>query len=113
MTALHDEPIARGFPKTRHSALEALRSGDEQLRRRGLDVLAAAYWRPVYGYLRLHWRLGHEEAADLAQELFAQLLRKDLLARFDPQRARLRTFLRLCLDSLVAGERRSAARLKR
>lgn len=43
---------------------------------------SAAYWRLVYGYLRLHWRLAHDEAADLAQEFFAQLVDKNLLARF-------------------------------
>ena len=108
-----DERLARGFPPTRHSALAAIRCGGEDDRRRALAAVAEAYWRPVYGYLRLHWRKPHEEAADLAQEFFAHLLEKDLLSRFDPARARLRTFLRSCIDRLAAGEGRSARRLKR
>ncbi len=108
-----DEPVVRAFPLTRQSTLAALRGGDEAERRRGLEKLANAYWRPVYGYLRLHWRLGHEEAADLAQELFAQLVDKDLLARFDPERARLRTYLRVCIDGLVANQHKASRRLKR
>jgi RNA polymerase sigma factor (sigma-70 family) len=108
-----DDHLARGFPPTRHSALAAIRAGDEEERRRGLSALAEAYWRPVYGYLRLHWRKPHEEAADLAQEFFAHLLEADLLSRFDPARARLRTFLRICVDRIAAGEIRAARRLKR
>jgi RNA polymerase sigma factor (sigma-70 family) len=105
--------MAPPFPATRHSTLARIRGADEAERRRGLQALAEAYWRPVYGYLRLQWRRPHEEAADLAQDLFAQILHKGLLASFDPRRARLRTFLRLCIDSLVAGQDRAARRLKR
>src|SRR5437660_7821556 len=97
-----EEHLARGFPTTRHSALTAVREGDPEARRRALSALATAYWRPVYGYLRLHWRKPHEEAADLTQDFFAHALEKDLLARFDPERARLRTFLRACVDRVAA-----------
>jgi RNA polymerase sigma factor (sigma-70 family) len=105
--------LVRAFPPTRSSALEAARSGDAKERARGLQTVAAAYWRPVYGYLRLHWRKSHDEAADLAQDFFAQLLEKDLLARFDPAQARLRTWLRVCIDGLVANDTRAASRQKR
>jgi RNA polymerase sigma factor (sigma-70 family) len=108
-----DERLARAFPDTRHSALAAIRGGDGAERQRGLEALAAAYWRPVYGYLRLHWRKPHDEAADLTQEFFAHLLESDLLARFDPARARLRTFLRACIDGVAGGEDRAARSLKR
>ncbi|MFL5309621.1 MAG: RNA polymerase sigma factor [Myxococcales bacterium] len=108
-----DEQLARGFPATRHSALAAIRTGDAEKRRRALSSVAAAYWRPVYGYLRLHWRKPHEEASDLTQDFFAHALEKDLLARFDPARARLRTFLRACIDRVAAEDGRAARRLKR
>ena len=113
MARTADERLARGFPATRHSALAAIRGGDEEQRRRGLSALAEAYWRPVYGYLRLHWRRPHDDAADLTQEFFAHLLEKDLLARFDPARSRLRTFLRACVDRVAGGGSRAARRLKR
>jgi RNA polymerase sigma factor (sigma-70 family) len=108
-----DERPLGGFPATRHSALAAIRSGNEEQRRRALDVVAEAYWRPVYSYLRLQWRKPHDEAADLTQEFFTHLLGKDLLSRFDPRRSRLRTFLRSCIDGLVANEHRAQGRLKR
>ena len=98
------------FPETRHSALAAVRSGDADARRRGLDVLAESYWRPVYGYLRLRWRKPHAEAADLTQDFFALLLENGALEKFDPSRARLRTYLRACADGLASNDRRAARR---
>src|SRR5215470_9358096 len=113
MSQTADDRVVHRFPPTRHSALAAIREGGVEERRRALDALAETYWRPVYGYLRLQWRKPHEEARDLAQEFFAQLLERDLLSRFDPAKARLRTFLRTCIDRLAAGEGRAARRLKR
>src|SRR3954469_21638575 len=104
------EQLVRAFPPTRHSAVEAVRNGDAEERARALETLASVYWRPVYGYLRLRWRKEHEEAADLTQELFAEVLAKELIARFDPARARLRTYLRVCIDGLVANRGKAALR---
>ncbi|HYV68083.1 MAG TPA: hypothetical protein VE964_17710, partial [Myxococcales bacterium] len=84
MAQTASDRVARRFPLTRHSALAAIREGGVEERRRALDALAEAYWRPVYGYLRLRWHKPHEEAKDLAQEFFARLLERDLLSRFDP-----------------------------
>jgi RNA polymerase sigma factor (sigma-70 family) len=108
-----DEQLVRGFPSTRHSALALVRSSDAAERARGVETLSAVYWRPVYSYLRLRWHRPHEEAADLAQEFFAELVEKKLLARFDPARARLRTYLRVCIDGMVANHDRAATRQKR
>jgi RNA polymerase sigma factor (sigma-70 family) len=107
----HD--LVRGFPPTRHSAVAALRSGDEEERARALSTLSSVYWRPVYSYLRLRWHRPHEEAADLTQDFFADLVEKDLLGRFDARRARLRTWLRMCIDATVANHDKAASRQKR
>jgi DNA-directed RNA polymerase specialized sigma24 family protein len=101
------------FPPTRGSVLEAARSGRPEERERALATLAEAYWRPVYVTLRLKWRRGHDEASDLTQSFFAHLLEARLLDRFDPSRGRLRTYLRACLDALVANEAKAASREKR
>jgi RNA polymerase sigma factor (sigma-70 family) len=102
-----------GFPATRHSVLRGVASAEPEERRRALDVLATAYWRPVYTYLRLHWRLDAAEAEDLTQSFFARALEKEFFARYDPERARFRTFLRTCLDGFVSNQRAAAQRLKR
>jgi RNA polymerase sigma factor (sigma-70 family) len=101
------------FPATRVSVCEAVKSADPHARRIGWNALVEAYWKPVYKYVRLKWRLGGEEAADLTQEFFARALEKGFFDSFDPAQARFRTFLRVCLDAFVANQRQAATRLKR
>ena len=114
MTDTTEEPAAGGnFPATRWSAIEAARSADPAERRRALDRIVSAYWKPVYKYIRARWRRSGDEAQDLTQEFFASLIDRGTLDAFDPRRARLRTFLRACVDALVANADRDARRLKR
>lgn len=101
------------FPATRHSAIMALRSDDSELRRRAIDTIAQVYWRPVYAHIRLRWKRNPDDARDLTQGFFLQVLEKDFLASFDPDRARFRTFLRVCLDRFVQREDMAESRQKR
>jgi RNA polymerase sigma factor (sigma-70 family) len=101
------------FPSTRWSVIEAARSERAEERQRALDVLIPAYWKPVYKYIRLHWHKEQEEAKDLTQDFFVRLIEKQLLDRFDCSRARLRTYLRVCVDGLVMNSDKAAQRLKR
>jgi RNA polymerase sigma factor (sigma-70 family) len=101
------------FPATRWSVIVAARSAQPEQRERALEILVAAYWKPVYKYIRLRWDRDNDQAKDLTQEFFFRLLEKDFFARYDPQRARLRTFLRVCVDHLIANEDKAARRLKR
>ena len=95
-------PIAGGnFPLTRWSMVAAVRSDDPAERARALDRLCDAYWKPVYKYIRLKYSKAPDEAQDLTQGFFAEVLERDLLSRFDPAKSRLRTYMRLCADSFV------------
>jgi RNA polymerase sigma-70 factor (ECF subfamily) len=105
--------MADNFPATRWSAIEAARSGDPDERRRALDRIVSIYWKPVYKYVRARHRRSPDDAQDLTQEFFVSLLARRTLDDFDPRRARLRTFLRSCVDALVANADRDARRLKR
>jgi RNA polymerase sigma-70 factor (ECF subfamily) len=71
------------------------------------------YWKPVYKYIRARYRRSVEDASDLTQEFFASLLDRDTLDAYEPKKARLRTFLRSCVDALVANTDRDARREKR
>jgi RNA polymerase sigma factor (sigma-70 family) len=101
------------FPVTRWSAIVAARSADPIERSRALEAIVAAYWKPIYKYVRIRWNKPNEDAEDLTQDFFARLIEKDILADFDPAKARLRTFLRVCADHFVANEAKAAKRLKR
>ena len=114
---MHDDTSLGGpssrFPATRWSAIAAARSGNAGERQRALEVLAAAYWKPIYKYIRLRWNKSNEDAKDLTQGFFARLVEKNLLANYDPSKARLRTYLRMCVDGYVANEDKAAGREKR
>jgi DNA-directed RNA polymerase specialized sigma24 family protein len=101
------------FPVTRQSLVLQSRSPDERVRSRAFAALTAAYWRPVYKYLRVKWRASVEDAQDLAQSFFLADSTRRLMTTYDARRARFRTYLRTCLDGFVANERKSAGRLKR
>ena len=103
----------KSFPLTRFSVLAAARSQDGAERSRALDTLFAAYWKPVYKYIRLRFSQSPQDAQDLTQGFCAELLERDLLSRFDPSKSRLRTYLRVCVDSFVLNEIKAASRKKR
>ena len=86
---------------------------DPAQRAAAFEALARSYWQPVYAYVRLQWRRNPDEAQDLTQEFFARAFERDYLARYDPAKARFRTFVRTCLDGFLANHDKSAARLKR
>jgi len=101
------------FPPTRRSVMEAVRSMDAGERERALDLLCAAYWKPVYKYVRLRWNRTPDAAEDLTQGFFVELLERELLGKFDARKSRLRTYLRLCVDSFVMNEDKAGRRQKR
>lgn len=101
------------FPATHWSAVLAARSDDPAERSRALEAIAAAYWKPIYKYVRIRWGKSSEDAKDLTQDFFAKLFEKEYLNDFDPAKARLRTFLRICADRFIANEAKAAKRLKR
>ncbi len=101
------------FPATRLSVVQRTRSGDEETRRVALATIIDAYWKPVYKYLRLKWSLAPEEAADLTQEFFATTLERDVVGKYDPGKARFRTYLRMCVDGFTSNARKAERRLKR
>jgi Sigma-70 region 2 len=102
-----------GFPETRASAVAGVRSADGEVRHRSHTTIITVYWKPVYKYLRLRWGESHEAAQDLTQEFFARAIEKSFFAGFDPGKARFRTYLRTCVDAMVANERQASQRLKR
>jgi RNA polymerase sigma factor (sigma-70 family) len=107
------DPQGDAFPLTRHSVIAAAQSNDPRERVRAMDAIAASYWRPVYKYVRMRWRVEREDAEDFTQDFFARLLEKEFLDSYDPAKGRLRTFLRTCVDRLFMNQARDAHRQKR
>jgi RNA polymerase sigma factor (sigma-70 family) len=93
--------------------VRAAGSADAAVRRQAQETLIAAYWKPIYKYIRFKWGITNEDAKDLTQAFFTRAVERDFFDRFDPARARFRTFVRVCVDGFVAKEHRAAGRLKR
>jgi DNA-directed RNA polymerase specialized sigma24 family protein len=101
------------FPATRRSILERIQSGDPEVRRTAFGDLSEGYWKPSYHYLRLHWRLAPETAEDVVQSFFAAAFEKQYVERYDPAKAKFRTFLRMCLDRFVQNYQKAERAEKR
>jgi DNA-directed RNA polymerase specialized sigma24 family protein len=101
------------FPETRVSAVIALRSDDEETRRRSLERLFTIYYRPAYTHLRCKWRRSPEASEDLLHDFFARAVEKGFFALYEIERGRFRTFLRVCLDRFVLTAIEGEGRKKR
>jgi RNA polymerase sigma-70 factor (ECF subfamily) len=100
------------FPSTRPSLLAAA-AGGGPVTAEALEQLSALYWKPVYKFVRVKFRLGNEDAKDLTQSFFAGALERDFFRRFDPARASFRTYLRMAVEHFAAGQYAAAHRQKR
>ncbi len=98
------------FPSTQLSLLEAATSG---LPNEALDRVIALYWKPVYRFLRLKFRMDNEAAKDLTQGFFATALERDFFTRFDPAKASFRTYLRMAVERFAANQYAAGKRQKR
>jgi RNA polymerase sigma-70 factor (ECF subfamily) len=77
-----------------------------------MEKLCRTYWAPVYAFIR---REGHdrEDARDLTQEFFAQLLAKDYLRHLRHQRGKFRSFLLTFVKHFLSAQRAKARAQKR
>ncbi|MEZ5329183.1 MAG: sigma factor [Verrucomicrobiales bacterium] len=100
------------FPETRWTLVVALRSTDEDQARQALSELCGLYWVPLYSYFRQQGR-APEDAQDLTQGLFEQLISRRDLLRADSNKGRLRTFLLAAAKNLLTSEYRRETRQKR
>jgi RNA polymerase sigma-70 factor (ECF subfamily) len=100
------------FQTTRWSLVRRAGSADDAEARAALAALCAAYWYPLYAFIRRSGA-GPHEAEDLTQGFFARLLEKATLATADPARGKLRTFLLTCVRHFLSDEHDRARAQKR
>jgi RNA polymerase sigma-70 factor (ECF subfamily) len=103
----------RAFVTTHWSVvLEAGRAAGSPDTQKALETLCRAYWYPIYVYVR---RKGHgpDDAQDLTQEFFAQLIAKGHLRLADREKGKFRTLLLATLDFFLTREWSRAHRQKR
>lgn len=77
-----------------------------------LEELCRIYWRPIFSFLRREGKTV-EDAQDLTQSFFAQLLERGDFAAVRREKGRLRSYLLGSLKHFLANDRRHAMALKR
>jgi DNA-directed RNA polymerase specialized sigma24 family protein len=92
------------FLITRWSLVLKARSEQPAEAGRALNDLCAAYWYPVYAYIR-RTCASPEDAQDLTQGCFADLLERRYLDRADQGRGKLRAFLLADVKLHLSNER--------
>lgn len=102
-----------GFATTRWSLVCAARDAAAPERREHLAELIRLYWRPVYAFIRRRWHKPAEDAKDLTQGFFGDLLTRSFLDTVAPDRGRFRSFLLACLSHYLSGEYDRETALKR
>ncbi|HEX2750540.1 MAG TPA: sigma-70 family RNA polymerase sigma factor [Verrucomicrobiales bacterium] len=101
------------FPETRWTlVLRAAAEGSGTLSRRAMEDLCRAYWRPVYAVSRRSG-LSHEDAEDMTQTFFADLIATNSMNRVTPEAGRLRWFLQASLRHHLNHHREKICAAKR
>jgi RNA polymerase sigma-70 factor (ECF subfamily) len=104
--------VRRSFPTTHWSLIRAAGGTESPETAAALETLCRIYWHPVYAYIR-RWGRNPEDARDLTQDFFAQLLEKKVIGRADPSRGRFRSFILGLLKYFLRHEHRNAQAKKR
>ncbi|HMJ89949.1 MAG TPA: sigma-70 family RNA polymerase sigma factor [Candidatus Acidoferrum sp.] len=100
------------FATTHWSVVQLAGRQDTPRAQRALSTLCAAYWYPLYAYVRRHGHSPHD-AQDLTQGFFAALLESNSLANLNPSRGRFRAWLLASLKHFLANEWDRARAAKR
>ncbi len=106
-----ENPTASAFHPTRWTLVMQAR-GDSHESRTALSELCAAYWNPVFHFLRREGR-SDDDSRELAQEFFARLLARGSIGEADRTKGRFRSYLLGALKHFLAERRRSESREKR
>jgi len=100
------------FTRTHWSLISSAKSANSTESREAMESLCRSYWLPIYAYIR---RRGYrsQEAQDLTQDFFAQLLEKGFLQNVTRAKGKFRSFLLACVNHLLSHERDKRQALKR
>jgi RNA polymerase sigma factor (sigma-70 family) len=100
------------FTQTHWSVVLAAADRGSPEAEEALEKLCRTYWYPLYAFLR---RSGHtaDDAKDLVQGLFCDLLKRDWLANVGSEKGKFRSFLLTCLRNYTSNNRARNAGARR
>ncbi|MHC1769230.1 MAG: RNA polymerase sigma factor [Verrucomicrobiia bacterium] len=104
--------ISGPFATTHWSVVLAAGQSDSSEAADALERLCRTYWYPLYAYVRRRG-FSQEDAQDLTQAFFGDMLAKGSLGGATPERGRFRSFLLASLQNFLVDQHRHASALKR
>jgi RNA polymerase sigma-70 factor (ECF subfamily) len=97
---------------TTHWSVVLEAQGESPAAQEALEKLCRTYWRPIFAFLRRQG-LPPEQAEDITQGFFAQLLERRSLDAVRREKGRLRSYLLGALKYFLTDEQRRATAIKR
>src|SRR5438552_8998559 len=97
---------------TTHWSVVLEAQGESPVAQEALEKLCRTYWRPIFAFLRRQG-IPPEEAEDITQGFFAQLLERRSLDAVRKEKGRLRSYLLGALKYFLVDEQRRAMAIKR
>ena len=97
---------------TTHWSVVLTAQGESSAAQEALEKLCRTYWRPIFSFVQRQG-VGREEAEDMTQGFFAQLLERGSLSAVRKEKGRLRSYLLGALKYFLADEHRRAMAIKR
>ena len=104
--------MAGRFETTNWSVVVRASASNTEVRQRALAELCEAYWYPLYSFARSRGH-DHDDASDLTQAFFAQLLEKHGFEGLTPSQGRFRAFLLASFKNFQSDARQRAQAQKR
>jgi len=97
---------------TTHWSVVLEAQGESPVAQEALEKLCRIYWRPIYSFVQKQG-IGPEEAKDITQNFFADLLEHKSLTAVRKEKGRFRSYLLGALKYFLADEHRRAMAIKR
>src|SRR5262245_13731248 len=97
---------------TTHWSVVLGAQGESPVAQEALEKLCRIYWQPIYSFVQRQG-VGPEEAKDITQAFFADLLEHGSLTAVRKEKGRFRSYLLGALKHFLADERRRAMAIKR
>ena len=97
---------------TTHWSVVLEAQGESSAAQEAFEKLCRIYWRPIYSFVQRQG-IGAEEAEDITQGFFADLLEHKSLTAVRKEKGRFRSYLLGALKYFLTDERRRAMAIKR
>lgn len=110
---LREEGNGAWEPTSWTTIIQARSGASDSERQRALSRIAERYQNPIRGEIERRWRCSSEEAEDLKQAFFLDILQRDFLGSVDPQKGRFRAFVKACISNFLKDRLKERATLKR